>query len=170
MPELHSNGMVWQPNTRGGHSQVRVDDTWDEAPDRHEDCRRQARAAITAYEAAKGGVGVKPLEPVARQIIHELAADIRDRLSHEEGSANWRNAQRIVELSRPVSALTSPASGERDAPAGYVLVPVEPTLEMRVAGANGYVYHTMGDYAVDAKAAAAIYRTMLAAALLMEEK
>lgn len=42
-----------------------------------------------------------PLPGSARQIIHELAADIRDRLSHEEGSANWRNAQRIVELSRP---------------------------------------------------------------------
>ena len=71
------------------------------------------RAALTAYEAAKGGgVGVKPLEPVARQIIHELAADIRDRLSHEKGSANWRNAQRIVEMSRPITSL---ASGERDA-------------------------------------------------------
>lgn len=85
--------------------------------------------ALTAYEAAKGGgVGVKPLEPVARQIIHELAADIRDRLSHEEGSANWRNAQRIVELSRPVSALTSPASGERDAV-------IEVTVAMIEAGA-----------------------------------
>lgn len=39
----------------------------------------------------------------SRQIIHELAADIRDRLSKEEGSANWRNAQRIVELSRPTA-------------------------------------------------------------------
>lgn len=47
-----------------------------------------------------GGVG-----EASRQIIHELAADIRDRLSHEEGSANWRNAQRIVELSRPSAAL-----------------------------------------------------------------
>lgn len=36
-----------------------------------------------------------------RAIIHELAADIRDRMSNEEGSSVWRDAQRIVELSRP---------------------------------------------------------------------
>jgi hypothetical protein len=59
-------------------------------------------------EAADASLPIKageavPVAESSRQIIHELAADIRDRMSWEEGSAIWRNAQRIVELSRPAS-------------------------------------------------------------------
>lgn len=46
---LPNFGMEWQPNTAGGRSKVRVDDPWEDAPDRHEDCTRQAQAAIEAY-------------------------------------------------------------------------------------------------------------------------
>lgn len=60
------------------------------------------RRAVSPAPAESGAVAES-----SRQIIHELAADIRDRLSKEEGSANWRNAQRIVELSRPAAPSAS---------------------------------------------------------------
>jgi hypothetical protein len=65
-----------------------------------------------ASPSPAGGVQAADVGETNRSIIHELAADIRDRLSGEEGSAMWRNAQRIVELSRPqplTSALSSQA-------------------------------------------------------------
>lgn len=45
-------GVEWRPNTNGGSSQVRVDDPWEDAPDRHADCLAQAEAAINAYRAS----------------------------------------------------------------------------------------------------------------------
>lgn len=55
---LPNFGMEWRPNTAGGLSQVRVDDAWEDAPDRHEDCRRQARAVLALRRPS--GDGIQP--------------------------------------------------------------------------------------------------------------
>lgn len=44
--EAPNGALVWRPNTAGGHSQELVPDSWEDAPDRHEVCLSQARAAI----------------------------------------------------------------------------------------------------------------------------
>lgn len=43
-----NGGYVRQPNTAGGWDSVFVPDPWDEAPDRHEDCREVAAAVLDA--------------------------------------------------------------------------------------------------------------------------
>lgn len=49
---LPNFGMERRPNTAGGYEVVRVDDTWEDAPNRHDECTRQAEAAVRAYLSA----------------------------------------------------------------------------------------------------------------------
>lgn len=77
------------------------------------------RPALTAYEAAKGG-GVDASFPTALS-----DSEVRiwiNACNHEPARQALRQllAYRVRGVS---SALTSPASGEQDAPVGYVLVP-----------------------------------------------
>lgn len=81
-----------------------------------DECRDAVRAALTAYEAAKGGdVGVRDI------IQHALGrlAIFREMLPEEdEPWESWYAAafdMVSVEIDTILSALTSPASGERDA-------------------------------------------------------
>lgn len=146
------------------------------------------RAALTAYEAAKGG-GVDASFPTALS-----DSEVRiwiNACNHEPARQALRQllAYRVRGVS---SALTSPASGERDAPAGYVLAPVEPTPEMLRAGMDDLGWWVEPyeapresgvpiDSDMSAEDAAVInaqqievvascYRAMLAAALRMEGK
>lgn len=80
-----------------------------------DDAKKLARAALTAYEAAKGGdVGVRDI------IQHALGrlAIFREMLPEEdEPWESWYAAafdMVSVEIDTILSALTSPASGERD--------------------------------------------------------
>lgn len=54
--EMPNGAFVWEPNTAGGSSQVFRADAWENAPDRHEDCLRQARAALLAIREPGSGM------------------------------------------------------------------------------------------------------------------
>lgn len=47
-----------RPNTSGGYDRGFDNDPWEDAPDRHDVCRRQAAAALDAASAAEGGEAV----------------------------------------------------------------------------------------------------------------
>lgn len=49
--QMPNFGLQWVANTEGGYSQRRVDDAWEEAPDRHDECRRIAQAVIKEIRA-----------------------------------------------------------------------------------------------------------------------
>jgi hypothetical protein len=63
------------------------------------------------------------------------------------------------------SALTSPASGERDTPAGYVLVPVDPTEGMLEAGMDSLAQSTGEPLSFIVRDVLFAYRAMVAAYL-----
>jgi len=65
----------------------------------------------------------------------------------------------------PYRALTSPASGERDTPAGYVLVPVDPTEGMLEAGMDSLAQSTGEPLSFIVRDVLFAYRAMVAAYL-----
>jgi hypothetical protein len=54
---LPNGGYVRQPTTAGGWEKVFEADAWEEAPDRHDVCYRQARAAIAALGEGSAPTG-----------------------------------------------------------------------------------------------------------------
>lgn len=165
----------------------------------------KARAA-----AAKASIKFPQPNYVTLKIAEEAGEVVRGAVHYAENRMEWSEVEgEIVQLlamlirfvtegdqingvTPPPHTFTSPASGERDAPAGYVLVPVEPTAEMLRAGMDDLGWWVEPyeapresgvpiDSDMSAEDAAVInaqqievvascYRAMLAAALRMEGK
>lgn len=56
---------MWVANTEGGYSQRRVDDAWEEAPDRHDECRRIAQAVIKEIRALSPSLKTTSRKPTS---------------------------------------------------------------------------------------------------------